>query len=134
MLQFRRLYSATAKSSLSKIPWYHGEKATTKGRLPATRASSSDMTLQSSFSQNQNYYFLPRTTIGNKLPIYTEVRNSGSRYLTVIRKIQGNPALFRHDLAKALQIPIDDISLRHSKIIIKGNHASHLNDLLSTVF
>jgi hypothetical protein len=34
-------------------------------------------------------YFLPRNSQGN-LPVYTDVRNGGSRYLVLIRNIDGN--------------------------------------------
>lgn len=34
-------------------------------------------------------YFVPRNTRGN-LPVYTDVRNGGTRYLVMIRNIDGN--------------------------------------------
>jgi len=37
-------------------------------------------------------YFVPRNTKGN-LPIYTDVRNAGGRYLVLIRNVEGNVAV-----------------------------------------
>ncbi|KAG6817092.1 hypothetical protein H0H87_012860 [Tephrocybe sp. NHM501043] len=35
-------------------------------------------------------YFVPRNTRGN-LPVYTDVRNGGTRYLVLVRNIDGKP-------------------------------------------
>ena len=37
-------------------------------------------------------YFVPRNTKGN-LPVYTDVRNAGGRYLVLIRNVEGNVAV-----------------------------------------
>lgn len=37
----------------------------------------------------QYSYFVPRNTRGN-LPVYTDVRNGGTRYLVMIRNVDGN--------------------------------------------
>jgi hypothetical protein len=34
-------------------------------------------------------YFVPRNTRGN-LPVYTDVRNGGTRYLVLVRNVDGN--------------------------------------------
>ena len=52
---------------------------------PNPSASSSSPTVTHS-------YFVPRNTKGN-LPVYTDVRNAGGRYLVLIRNIEGNAAV-----------------------------------------
>ena len=37
-------------------------------------------------------YFVPRNTRGN-LPVYTDVRNGGTRYLVLVRNIDGNASV-----------------------------------------
>jgi Mitochondrial large subunit ribosomal protein (Img2) len=34
-------------------------------------------------------YFVPRNTRGN-LPVYTDIRNGGTRYLVLVRNVDGN--------------------------------------------
>jgi hypothetical protein len=34
-------------------------------------------------------YFIPRNTRGN-LPVYTDIRNGGTRYLVLLRNVDGN--------------------------------------------
>ncbi|KAF8894454.1 mitochondrial large subunit ribosomal protein-domain-containing protein [Infundibulicybe gibba] len=49
-----------------------------------------------------NYsYFVPRNTRGN-LPVYTDVRNGGTRYQILIRNIDGNANILANDLATSL--------------------------------
>jgi hypothetical protein len=52
---------------------------------PTPCASSSSTTVT-------HPYFVPRNTKGN-LPVYTDVRNAGGRYLVLIRNVEGNAAV-----------------------------------------
>lgn len=52
--------------------------------LPTPSSSPSKTVTQS--------YFVPRNTQGN-LPVYTDVRNAGGRYLVLIRNVEGNVAV-----------------------------------------
>lgn len=42
-------------------------------------------------------YFVPRNTRGN-LPVYTDVRNGGTRYLVMIRNVDGNANVSRFNV------------------------------------
>jgi len=53
---------------------------------PPTPSDSSPLTMVS------HSYFVPRNTKGN-LPVYTDVRNAGGRYLVLVRNIEGNAAV-----------------------------------------
>jgi len=56
---------------------------------------------QTSASVEQYPYFIPRNTQGN-LPVYTDVRNGGSRYLVLIRNIDGNANVLAQHLSESL--------------------------------
>ncbi|TFK42740.1 mitochondrial large subunit ribosomal protein-domain-containing protein [Crucibulum laeve] len=49
----------------------------------------------------QHSYFVPRNTRGN-LPVYTDIRNGGTRYLVTIRNVDGSVATLARDMAKSL--------------------------------
>ena len=40
-------------------------------------------------AQQLHPYFIPRNTRGN-LPVYTDIRNGGTRYLVLLRNVDGN--------------------------------------------
>ncbi|KAF8630427.1 hypothetical protein AX15_002975 [Amanita polypyramis BW_CC] len=49
----------------------------------------------------QHPYFISRNTRGN-LPVYTDIRNGGTRYLLLIRNVDGNANLLAKDLTGSL--------------------------------
>jgi len=46
-------------------------------------------------------YLVPRNKNGN-LPVYSDVRNAGGRYLVLIRNVEGNVAALARDLTESL--------------------------------
>ncbi|PPQ78539.1 hypothetical protein CVT25_011811 [Psilocybe cyanescens] len=46
-------------------------------------------------------YYVPRNTRGN-LPVYTDVRNAGGRYMILVRNIEGNAGVLARDLSESL--------------------------------
>ncbi|KAK2467040.1 hypothetical protein APHAL10511_001298 [Amanita phalloides] len=46
-------------------------------------------------------YFIPRNSRGN-LPVYTDIRNAGTRYLIHIRNVDGNASLLANELRESL--------------------------------
>ncbi|KAF8636508.1 hypothetical protein AX17_003322 [Amanita inopinata Kibby_2008] len=46
-------------------------------------------------------YFVPRNNRGH-LPVYTDIRNGGTRYLVLIRNVDGNADLLARDLTDSL--------------------------------
>ncbi|KAH9934824.1 mitochondrial large subunit ribosomal protein-domain-containing protein [Fomitopsis serialis] len=46
-------------------------------------------------------YRVPRNTRG-AMPVYTDIRNAGTRHLTLIRNIEGNASALAQDLASSL--------------------------------
>jgi hypothetical protein len=57
--------------------------------LPPFRSPRLLAHLTTSSVQPSHPYFVPRNTRGN-LPVYTDVRNGGSRYLVLVRNVDGN--------------------------------------------
>ncbi|KAF5387041.1 hypothetical protein D9615_001656 [Tricholomella constricta] len=71
-------------------------------------------------------YFIPRNTRGN-LPVYTDVRNGGSRYLVLVRNVDGNvdrlakelrTKLFPKDSPEASRLNIEIV--RSKNLVITG--------------
>ncbi|EPQ29137.1 uncharacterized protein PFL1_03425 [Pseudozyma flocculosa PF-1] len=53
----------------------------------------------------QHPYFVPRIgKTGDSLPVYTDIRNGGTRVLTEIRKVQGDVEALRKDLLANLHL------------------------------
>jgi len=51
--------------------------------------SSTSSTAAAALNHSARPYFVPRNTRGN-IPVYSDVRNAGGRYLVLIRNIEGN--------------------------------------------
>ncbi|KAF8228938.1 hypothetical protein L208DRAFT_1289038 [Tricholoma matsutake] len=71
-------------------------------------------------------YFIPRNTRGS-LPVYTDIRNGGTRYLVLIRNVDGNTnilakdlanTLFRQNTPEASRLKIE--SIRSKNLVISG--------------
>ncbi|EJD05756.1 uncharacterized protein FOMMEDRAFT_166101 [Fomitiporia mediterranea MF3/22] len=58
----------------------------------------------SSVSSNSTPYFIPRNTLGS-LPVYSDIRNGGTRYLVLVKNVRGNINSLRDDLASSLFQP-----------------------------
>ncbi|KAH9039051.1 hypothetical protein EDB84DRAFT_1268102 [Lactarius hengduanensis] len=70
-------------------------------------------------------YFVPRNTRGS-LPVYSDVRNGGTRYLISVRNVEGNikasdPAL-ADDLIRDLSNPVSPESTRLNARITRSNN------------
>lgn len=59
-------------------------------------------------------YFIPRNTRGN-LPVYTDVRNGGTRYLVLVRNVDGNIDALARELSQKL-LPKDSPDASRIKI------------------
>ncbi|KAG6854933.1 hypothetical protein C0991_009756 [Blastosporella zonata] len=70
-------------------------------------------------------YFIPRNSRGN-LPIYTDVRNGGTRYLILVRNVDGKTDALASEISRSL-FPKDSeeasriqVEVDRSNIVIKG--------------
>ncbi|KAH8117255.1 hypothetical protein DFH11DRAFT_1541565 [Phellopilus nigrolimitatus] len=46
-------------------------------------------------------YFIPRNSKGS-LPVYSDIRNGGTRYLVLVKNVRGNAHTLRDDIASSL--------------------------------
>ena len=83
------------RSSLARIPQYVAQI-----RLESTVAEAPTDTSGTSAPMPVCYpYFVSRVGLdGMSLPVYTDIRNGGSRWLTQIRKVEGDASAFCRDL------------------------------------
>ncbi|TFY63519.1 hypothetical protein EVG20_g6280 [Dentipellis fragilis] len=76
-------------------------------------------------------YFVPRNTRGS-LPVYSDVRNAGGRFLILIRNVEGNAhalaedlkaSLFTHGSPEAERMKINIVRSKH--LILSGGRWKH---------
>ncbi|KZT11423.1 uncharacterized protein LAESUDRAFT_643152 [Laetiporus sulphureus 93-53] len=66
-------------------------------------------------------YDVPRNTRGS-MPVFTDIRNAGTRHLTLIRNVQGDLAALAKDLATTLHPPGSPEAKRMKTTIIRSQH------------
>lgn len=95
-----------------------------------------DMTPLNNSVTTRGKYFVGRSETGN-LPVYTEYLGGGSKVVTEIKKIRGDPVQLKLDLQERLPF-IDKKNWRvvatSNKIVVKGNYCSEIKKVLSTTF
>ncbi|KAG6820558.1 hypothetical protein H0H93_015078 [Arthromyces matolae] len=84
-------------------------------RLLSTNAAPATSTLRYP-------YFVNRNSRGN-LPVYSDIRNGGTRYVVVVRQIDGNPDALASDIQRNL-FPKD--SPEASRIQVKVQPTKHI--------
>ncbi|TFK62200.1 hypothetical protein BDN72DRAFT_403763 [Pluteus cervinus] len=67
-------------------------------------------------------YFVPRNSQGS-LPVYTDIRNGGTRYLVLVRNVDGNAAALAKDLSSTL---FDAASPEAARVKIQVTRDRHL--------
>ncbi|KAJ1956432.1 hypothetical protein DL89DRAFT_268978 [Linderina pennispora] len=75
-------------------------------------------------------YFINRTRF-QTLPVYTDIRNAGTRTLTLVRRIDGDVEALRKDLAAALEDNTIEIRKVSRQIVIRGNRISEVREWLT---
>lgn len=76
-------------------------------------------------------YHVPRNNRGS-VPVYTDIRNAGTRHLTLIRNVQGNIDALAKDLADSLHSPgsphaqrMKIQTIRSKHVVLSGGHWKH---------
>ena len=70
-----------------------------------------------------------RSRMGN-FPIYTDVRNGGTKVVTILRKYSGDA----HSLARALQaVTGKEVTQYHGRMEVRGRHASAMAEWLGRI-
>ncbi|KAJ1948198.1 mitochondrial 54S ribosomal protein img2 [Linderina macrospora] len=75
-------------------------------------------------------YFINRTRF-QTLPVYTDIRNAGTRTLTLVRRIDGDVEALRNDLAAALEDNTVEIRKVSRQIVIRGNRINEVREWLT---
>ncbi|KAJ4467475.1 mitochondrial large subunit ribosomal protein-domain-containing protein [Lentinula edodes] len=86
--------------------------------LPAATRSLSSPTQQPLVHQP---YFVPRNSNGS-LPVYTDIRNGGTRLLLTIRNIDGNITAFAKELSDGLFPPGSPEASRLKVSVSRSKH------------
>lgn len=91
-------------------------------RLPIRpRLITSDATSRPASSSSHHRYLVPRNSRGT-LPVYSDVRNGGTRYLVSICNVEGNIKALADELLRDLSDPkLIGSSLINARII-RSNH------------
>lgn len=85
-------------------------------------------------SQNKRFYSTPAYTIArtvNKgLPVYSDIKNGGTRYLTIIRRIEGDPTALMKDILA--DFPLAEVSVKSNtqQVVIKGQYVNEIKEWL----
>ncbi|RKP07228.1 ribosomal protein L49/IMG2, partial [Thamnocephalis sphaerospora] len=64
-------------------------------------------------------YFVHRTK-SKVLPVYTDIRNGGTRHMTIIRRIEGDANVLAKELVVALNEPAIKAKELNNHVIVKG--------------
>ncbi|KAF8905982.1 mitochondrial large subunit ribosomal protein-domain-containing protein [Gymnopilus junonius] len=116
------MLSLARKSFITRIPLFCPSRRYLQ-QLSASNISlpTSTDTLQPSQPKLLKYH-VPRNTRGN-LPVYSDVRNGGGRYLVLIRNIEGNVDALGKDLTGSL---FAEGSYEASRLNVQNSHSKHL--------
>ncbi|CBQ68171.1 conserved hypothetical protein [Sporisorium reilianum SRZ2] len=107
--------SAIASSSKLRLPSRSNSTTSTASTPPSTAATETS----SGPTAVRYSYFVPRVgkTLSS-LPVYTDVRNGGTRTMTELRKIQGSVADLKTDLALFLSETYESESEAHAPFAV----------------
>ncbi|KAK9768678.1 54S ribosomal protein IMG2, mitochondrial [Basidiobolus ranarum] len=75
-------------------------------------------------------YFVRRTA-GKSLPVYSDIKNGGTRFLTLIRRAEGDLDKLRQDLIQVAPAESISINRRTSHIVFKGNYVREVRKWLT---
>ncbi|KAI8073287.1 ribosomal protein L49/IMG2 [Gongronella butleri] len=80
----------------------------------------------------QSSYLVSRTT--NKgLPVYSDIKNGGTKHLTIIRRVEGDVEALRTELAAMFpEAPKNHVRINptNNHIVIKGNYVNEIKQWL----
>ncbi|GAA5873462.1 hypothetical protein JCM16303_001131 [Sporobolomyces ruberrimus] len=124
-----RSISSSSRSSLSTST--STTPATTQGQSsPTTPIASGSATISGGKSDSK--YFIPRSQFG-ELPVYSDVRNGGTRVLTIIRKVHGDVSELQKDLEQFLHPSTSSFTKPQTQqVVIKGDWVREVKEWLAT--
>ncbi|GAA5873986.1 hypothetical protein JCM3774_004059 [Rhodotorula dairenensis] len=93
-------------------------------------ASTSGLSSTPPHSELAPPYFVPRTA-GGELPVYSDIRNGGSRVYTIVRKTRGNLAALQHDLASYLTDVPSHVKPAAGQVVLRGDWVRETKEWLA---
>ncbi|KZT69023.1 hypothetical protein DAEQUDRAFT_670377 [Daedalea quercina L-15889] len=90
--------------------------------MPVPRAFATSLrAYTTAAARPQLAYSVPRNTRGS-MPVFTDIRNAGTRHLTLIRNIEGNANALAQDLASSLHPPGSPEAQRMRVQVLHSRH------------
>ncbi|GAA5991617.1 hypothetical protein JCM10908_005791 [Rhodotorula pacifica] len=95
-----------------------------------TAAEASSLSATPPTSETAPPYFVPRTA-GGELPVYSDVRNGGSRVYTIVRKTRGDLNALQRDLASYLTDVPSHVKPSAGQVILRGDWVRETKEWLA---
>jgi large subunit ribosomal protein L49 len=71
--------------------------------------------------------FQIKRTANKQLPVYSDIRNGRTRYLTIVRKFSGDVKELKEELERLLGLPVTE---KVGKLVIPGKHVATVKNWL----
>ncbi|BGP13069.1 hypothetical protein JCM10213_000927 [Rhodosporidiobolus nylandii] len=118
-----RFYSASPSSSPSTA----SPVASTSSATPEAPVAAQD----GQAAEPELAYYVPRSRFG-ELPVYSDIRNAGTKVLTIIRKAEGDVEALRRDLSSFLTPAAQTyIKPQGRQIVVKGDWVRETKEWLA---
>ncbi|GAA6063550.1 hypothetical protein JCM10212_002662 [Sporobolomyces blumeae] len=115
---------STSSCSRSSGPPSHAPSTSTASEGAAPTPAQGQESIESP-------YFVPRSQFG-ELPVYSDIRNGGTRCLTIVRKVHGDISALHRDLASFLDSSTVSFAKPQSQqIVIKGDWVREVKEWLA---
>ncbi|GAA5964804.1 hypothetical protein JCM3765_002562 [Sporobolomyces pararoseus] len=124
-----RSFSSTSASSLSSSIPTPSSPSSAEQQPPTTFTSGSAASTVG--GEVESKYFVPRSQFG-ELPVYSDVRNGGTRVLTIIRKVHGDVSELHKDLSEFLQSSTTSfVKPQSQQVVVKGDWVREVKEWLA---
>ncbi|BGP53279.1 hypothetical protein JCM8202_002604 [Rhodotorula sphaerocarpa] len=97
---------------------------------PSANAAQEKLSSVPPASETAPPYFVPRTA-GGELPVYSDIRNGGSRVTTIVRKTRGDLAALQRDLATYLTDVPSYLKPSAGQIVLRGDWVRETKEWLA---
>ncbi|GAA5975832.1 hypothetical protein JCM5350_000747 [Sporobolomyces pararoseus] len=126
-----RSFSSTTPSSSIPSPSTSSTAAEQSTAFASATATSSASTTGEGAGEVESKYFVPRSQFG-ELPVYSDVRNGGTRVLTIIRKVHGDVSELHKDLSEFLQSSATSfVKPQSQQVVVKGDWVREVKEWLA---
>lgn len=79
-------------------------------------------------------YIITRTDASGSLPVYLDIKNGGTRSLTIIRRVQGDAEVLRQEVASLFpDTPKNFVTVNpiNNQVVIKGSYVNDIKQWLA---